>query len=101
MVSPYGQLSSEVLENVWDVLKEVGVDAENQKLIWSGGARLSIDESVQRIHVEFADFPTDLIEAHLIGWLEQVYEPEVYTQAQMNELDELVDQWVDSHQGLI
>ncbi len=66
MASPYGQLSSEVLENVWDALKGVGVDAENQKLNWPDGARLSIDESVQRIHGEFADFPTDLIEAHLI-----------------------------------
>ncbi len=81
MASPYGQLSSEVLENVWDVLKEVGVDAASQKLIWPDGARLSIDESVQRIHGEFADFPTDLIQVHLIGWLEQVSEPEEYTQA--------------------
>ncbi len=101
MASPYGQLSSEVLENVWDALKGVGVDAENQKLNWPDGARLSIDESVQRIHGEFADFPADLIEAHLIGWLEQVYEPEEYTPAQMDELDELVGQWVDAHQGLI
>ncbi len=64
-------------------------------------ASYTLDESVQHIHGEFADFPTDLIEAHLIGWLEQVYDPEEYTQAQMDELDELVGQWVDSHQGLI
>ncbi len=101
MDSPYGQLSNEVLENVWDVLQDVDVDAVNQKLIWLDCARLSIDESVQRIHGEFADFPTDLIEVHLIGWLEQVSEPEEYTQAQMDELDEWVGQWVDSHQGLI
>ncbi len=101
MVSPYGQLSCEVMENVWDVLGEVEVDAANQKLIWPDGARLSIDESVQRVHGEFTDFPADLIEAHLIGWLEQVYEPEEYTQDQMDELDELVEKWVDAHQGLI
>ncbi len=72
------------------MLKEVNVDAVHQKLIWSEVTPLSIDESVQRIHREFTDFPTDLIEEHLFGWLEKECEPEEYTQDQMNELNELV-----------
>ena len=49
MVSPRGQLSNEVREEVWCMLKQADVDARNRKIIWADRQRLSIGESVDRI----------------------------------------------------
>ena len=96
MSSPRGQLSDEVREVTWQILEEVDVDAVDRKLIWDDGKRLSIDESVQRIHREY---PVDLIEARLVAWLEMEFAPEAWTQDQMDELDRLTEEWVDDHNG--
>ena len=68
MGSPEGELSSEVSDAVWTLLDTADVEAKNRKIILEDGPRLSITESVQRIHAERPDFPLDLIETHLIGW---------------------------------
>jgi hypothetical protein len=97
MNSPRGQLSDEVREVTWQILEEVDVDAADRKLIWDDGKRLSIDESVQRIHQEYPEYPVDLIEARVVSWLEMEFTPEVWTQDQMDELDRLTEAWVDDH----
>ena len=97
MSSPRGQLSDEVREVTWQILEEVDVDAADRKLIWDDGKRLSIDESVQRIHREYPEYPVDLIEARVVSWLEMEFTPEVWTQDQMDELDRLTEAWVDDH----
>jgi hypothetical protein len=99
MNSPRGQLSDEVREVTWQILEEVDVDAADRKLIWDDGKRLSIDESVQRIHQEYPEYPVDLIEARVVSWLEMEFTPEVWTQDQMDELDRLTEEWVDDHNG--
>ncbi len=99
MDSPEGQLSDEVRELAWQSLQNVDVDASHRKLVWHDGKRLSIDESVQRIHREHPEFPLDLIEDHLIGWLEMDFAPEGYSQEQLDELDRLTEAWIDDHYG--
>jgi hypothetical protein len=99
MSSPRGQLSDEVREVTWQILEEVDVDAADRKLIWDDGKRLSIDESVQRIHREYPEYPVDLIEARLVAWIEMEFAPEAWTQDQMDELDRLTEEWVDDHNG--
>jgi hypothetical protein len=99
MSSPRGQLSDEVREVTWQILEEVDVDAADRKLIWDDGNRLSIDESVQRIHQEYPEYPVDLIEARVVSWLEMEFTPEGYSQDQMDELDRLTEAWVDDHNG--
>jgi hypothetical protein len=99
MSSPRGQLSDEVREVTWQILEEVDVDAANRKLIWDDGKRLSIDESVQRIHREYPEYPVDLIEARLVAWLEMEFAPEAWIQDKMDELDRLTEEWVDEHNG--
>ena len=99
MNSPEGQLSDEVREFTWRSLQNVDVDAGHRKLIWADGKRLSIDASVQRIHREYPEFPLDLIEEHLIGWLEMDFAPEDYSQEQLDELDRLAEAWIDEHYG--
>jgi hypothetical protein len=98
MDSPEGELSSEVSEAVWMLLEKVDVDAKHRKLIWEDGERLSITESVQRIHADYPAFPLELIETHLIGWLEMDFAPPTYSQEQLDELDRLTEKWIEDHE---
>ena len=99
MDSPRGQLADEVREVTWQLLEKVDVDANKRKLIWEDGRRLSIDESVQRIHAQCLEYPVDMIESCLISWLEGEFAPESYSQEQLDELDQLTEKWVDDHNG--
>ena len=99
MDSPEGQLADEVREVTWQLLENVDVDAADRKFIWEDGIRRSIDESVQRIQGQRPKYPVDLLESFLIAWLEGEFEPESYSQAQLNELDQLTAEWVDDHDG--
>jgi len=98
MSSPEGELSGEVSDAVWMLLEKADVDAKNRKIIWEDGNRLSIPESVQRIHANHPDFPIELIEEHLIGWLEMEFEPLNYSPKQLDELDRLTEKWIDDHE---
>jgi len=97
MDSPRGQLSDEVREAAWQRLEKVDVDATHRKLIWEDGRRLSIDESVQRIHGDYPELPVELIETHLIAWLEMEFAPNTYSQVQLDELDRSTEKWVNDH----
>ena len=99
MDSPRGQLSDQVREVTWPLLENVDVDAVNRKLIWDDGKRLSIDESVQRIHRQYPECPVEMIETHLVSWLEMEFAPESYSQEQLDELDRLTETWIDDHYG--
>ena len=98
MGSPEGELSNEVSDAVWTLLEKVDVDAKHRKLIWEDGQRLSITESVQRIHANRPDFPLELIEEHLIAWLEMEFAPPTYSQQQLDELDRLTEKWIEDHE---
>ncbi len=41
--------------------------------------------------------PVELIETHLIAWLEMEFTPKIYSQEQIDELDRLTETWVDDH----
>jgi hypothetical protein len=97
MDSPRGQLSDEVREVVWQLLEKVDVDATHRTLIWEDERRLSIEESVQRIHGDYPEYPVELIEASLISWLEMEFAPETYSQEQLDELDRLTEKGVNDH----
>jgi hypothetical protein len=96
--SPEGELSSEVSDAVWMLLEKADLDAKHRKILWEDGKRLSITESVQRIHADYPDFPLETIEEHLIGWLEMEFAPPSYSQKQLDELDRLTEKWIDDHE---
>jgi hypothetical protein len=98
MNSPRGELSAEVCETVSVVLERADVDAKNRQVIWEDGQRLPISASAQRIRAEYRDFPMDLIEAHVIGWLEMGFDPPAYTMEELDELDRLTQGWVKDHE---
>jgi hypothetical protein len=97
MNSPRGELSAEVSETVSVVLERADVDAKNRQIVWEDGQRLSICASAQRIHAKYPAFPMDLIDAHVISWLEGEFAPPTYTPEQLDELDRLTEAWVQDH----
>ena len=99
MDSSDGELFDEVRELTWQSLKNVEVDASDRTFIWDDGKRLSIDQSVQRIHADYPQLPLDLIETQLIGWLEMEFAPKSYSREQLDELDRLTEEWIDDHNG--
>ena len=98
MGSPEGELSGAVSDAVWMLLEKADVDAKKRKIIWKDGQKLSIPEAVQRIHADLPDFPLDLIEEHLIAWIEMEFAPPNYSQKQLDELDRLTEKWIDDHE---
>lgn len=98
MGSPEAQRSSEVRDIVWSLLETADVDAKHRKIIWQDGQRLSISESAQRIHADYPEFPLELIETHVIGWLEMEFAPPHYSEEQLDELDRLTEKWIDDHE---
>ena len=96
--SPEGELAMEAMDLVVESLEGVQVDAKERKLSWEDGQRLSIDESVQRIHADHSEFPSELIEDQVISWLDGIYAPEGATQQQLDELDQQTEKWIDDHE---
>ena len=92
--SPVGGLWTEICDALEDLLKNVQLDAKKRQFIWPDANRLDLEQSVQRIHKQYQDFPFDKIEEFLIDWIEMGYAPEHYSQAQLDELDRLAERWV-------
>ncbi|MBA2678928.1 MAG: hypothetical protein H0U76_11115 [Ktedonobacteraceae bacterium] len=97
MASPDGELSIDTMDTVFALLENVDLDAQDRKLIWADGSRLSIDKSVQRIHADYPELPAGLIEEKVISWIEMGYAPEHYSEQQLDELDRLTELWIDDH----
>src|SRR3954470_21147356 len=97
MDAPEGQQSIQALDQVFDALEHAGVDARHRKIVWADGKRLSIEQSVERIHAKHPGVPRYLIETHVLGWLENCA-PESSSEHQLEELDRLVEPWLDDHE---
>ena len=78
-------------------LAHAGVDARQRKIVWADGKRLSIEQSAARIHAGHPDMPRELIETHVVGWLESCV-PESYSERQLEELDRLIEPWLDDYE---
>jgi hypothetical protein len=53
--------------------------------------------SIQRIQKLYPDLLGHEIEEVLLNWIDMGYDPENYSQAQLNELDSLTERWVADH----
>jgi hypothetical protein len=53
---------------------------------------------VQRIHEDHPDFPPELIEMHVIGWLEMEFASPDYSEEQLDKLDRLTQKRIDDHE---
>ena len=97
MGAPEGQQSIEALDLVFAALQHAGVDARQRKIVWADGKRLSIEQSAQRIHAGHPGVARDLIETHVLGWLESCA-PESCSERQLEELDRLIQPWLDDYE---
>jgi ABC-type Fe3+ transport system substrate-binding protein len=100
MGSPQGQTSIEVSDVLWELMakEDVQLDARQRKILWPKGKSLSIDQSIQHIHKLYPKFPSQRILSFLISWIEQ-YAPETYSEKQLDELDQLTEEWIDQYEG--
>jgi hypothetical protein len=85
--------SEQVLLEVLDALENAAVDPRERKILWADGARLSVEDTAQRIHAQ-SGMPLDGIESHVVGWLEMIYEPHGLNEHQMEEFELLIEQWI-------
>jgi len=97
MDSSEGQQSIEAHDLVFDALENAGVDAKRRLIVWDDGKRLSIEQSVERIHAGHPDTPLDQIEIHVVGWLESCA-PESCSERQLEKLDRLIEPWLDDYE---
>lgn len=96
LAGPDGQRSEQALFEVMDALENSSVLPSEKVIIWADGQRLSITETARRIHSQ-SDLPLSEIESHVIGWLEMHYEPEGFTEQQMDQFENMIDDWINEH----
>jgi hypothetical protein len=71
-----------------------------KKIIWPDGQRLSIEQSVERIHKN-SGLDRQAILSRLIGWLQMEYEPEGLDADQMQRFENQIDAWIAKYDGAL
>jgi hypothetical protein len=97
MDAPEGQQSIEALDLAFAALEHAGVDAGQRKIVWADGKLRSIAQSAERIHAGHPGVACELIETHVLGWLESCV-PESCSERQLEELDRLIEPWLDDYE---
>ena len=95
--SPDGQEHMEMLDVLSPLMKPVKLDAGKRKFIWPDNRRLNFDNSVRHIRKLHPHFKPEGVKMFLVSWIEH-YAPDDMTQEQLDELDELAEEWVDDIQ---
>lgn len=98
MDSPEGLLSREVSETVSELLERANLDAGSREIIWDDGRVFDIDTCIAHIHKLFADFPPELIQTHVLSWLECGFVPKGFSEAQMDAFDKQIQRWISDYQ---
>ena len=97
MGSPEGQQCIALRDVLWDLMEHVQLDAKQRKLIWPDAEPLDLEQSIQRIQKEYPEFLRGQIEEFLLNWIDMGYDPQNYSQAQLDQLDSLTERWVADH----
>ncbi len=85
--------SEQALDDVLDALERASVDAREQRIVWHDGSRLSIEEAARKIHSKSGS-ALDMVQSHVVCWLEMHYEPEGLDEDQMEEFEQLIELWI-------
>jgi len=97
MDAPEEQQSIKVSDLVFAALAHAGVDARQRTIVWVDGTRLSIEQSVARIHAGHPGVACELIETHVPGWLGSCV-PDSCCERELEELDRLIEPWLDEYE---
>jgi len=95
-----GLASMDALDCVFNALEGATVEVSERKIIWQDGQRLSIEQSVERIH-KHSGLDRQAILSHLIGWLQMEYEPEGLDADQMQRFEKQIDAWIAKYDGTL
>jgi hypothetical protein len=95
-----GLASMDALDCVFNALEGATVEASERKIIWPDAQRLSIEQSVERIH-KYSGLDRQAILSHLIGWLQMEYEPQGLDEDQMQRFEKQIDVWVAKYDGAL
>jgi hypothetical protein len=90
----------DALDSVFNALEGATVEASEKKIIWPDGQRLSIEQSVERIH-KHSGVDRQAILSHLIGWLQMEYEPQGLDEDQMRRFEKQIDAWIAKYDGAL
>ena len=85
--------TEQALFDVLDALKRASVDARERRIVWPDGSRLSIEDTARKIRSE-SGAPLDMVQSHVVGWLEMSYEPEGLDEDQMEEFEREIELWI-------
>ena len=85
--------TEQALFDVLDALEQASVDPRERKILWPDGASLSIEETAGRIQSQSGS-PLDMVQSHVVGWLEMIHEPVGLDEDQMEEFESLVEKWI-------
>jgi hypothetical protein len=91
--------TEQALFDVLDALKLASVDARQRRIIWPDGARLSIEDTARKIHSE-SGAPLDMVQSHVVGWLEMSYEPEGLDEDQMEQFEREIELWITPYDDI-
>ena len=95
-----GLESMDALDCVFNALDGATVEACERKIIWPDGQRLSIEQSVERLH-KASGLDRQAILSHLIGWLQMEYEPEGLNADQMQQFENQIHAWIAKYDGAL
>jgi hypothetical protein len=98
--SPEAELQSEIDDDVWKLLIDVHLDVKKRLFLWPDAEPLTLEQSIVHIHKQYPDYPGEMIEDSVLGWMEMGYAPDNLSVAQMKELDKLAGRWVSHHMQL-
>lgn len=87
------------LFDVLDALERASVDAREQRIVWHDGSRLSIEEAARKIHSKSGS-ALDMVQSHVVCWLEMHYEPEGLDEDQMEEFEKLIELWIAPYEDI-
>jgi hypothetical protein len=87
------------LFDVQDALERASVDARERRIVWHDGTRLTIEDAARKIHSE-SGVPYDIVQSHVVAWLEMHYEPEDLDENQMEEFEKLIELWIAPYDGI-
>jgi len=100
LATPEGQLRDEARELTWQTLEAVeSVDAGNHRLVMNDGVQLTIGEIANIIHTGDPEFPLQLIEEEVVGWLEVEHVPEGFSESEMERFERQIKRWIRKHQA--
>jgi hypothetical protein len=93
--TPEGEQWIEISDKLDVLLKDVGIDPEERKLIWPDAIRLDLDQSIRRINKQYPCFSEDTIKEFMIFWLQAPYAMlDGYSKSKMAKLERLHNRWV-------